>query len=290
MQLLKILFLPITAPIKFIQEHFKATLLVLILFTIYNNTDSQTLEVPNLKQINLNGPILDASSLLEEIDALKNNPNIKGVLLNVNSPGGAVAPSIEIAYAIKELNKIKPVIAYASGTMASGGYYASIWSSQIVANPGSMIGSIGVILQSMDASELMEKIGIKTQIVKVGTYKEAGTPTRKWTKQEKDELNKVIKSTYNMFVSDVANARKLKISNHKQYADAHIFTAIQAKSVGLIDKVATINEAKLLVEKTANVSQPLWAKKDKVEQFMEKLVNETISKIQGLSADILVAK
>lgn len=289
MQFLKILFLPITAPIKFIQEHFKATLLVIIIFAIYNNTDSQELEAPNLKQINLVGPIMDASLVLEQIDEVKSDTSIKGVLLNINSPGGAVAPSIEIAYAIKELNKIKPVVAYASGTMASGSYYASIWSSKIVANPGSMIGSIGVILQSMDASELMAKIGIQTQTVKVGTYKEVGTPTRQWTKEERDELNKVIQSTYDMFVSDVANARKLKASNHKEFADAHIFTAIQAKNVGLVDKVATINEAKLIVEKSAKVSNPIWAKKDKMEKFMEKLISETISKV-GLNSNTLIAK
>jgi protease-4 len=290
MQFLKLLFLPITAPIKFIQEHFKATLLVLILIAIYNNTDSKDLEVANLKQINITGPIMDASSVLEAIDNAKNDTNIKGVLLNVNSPGGAVAPSIEIAYAIKELNAIKPVVAYASGTMASGSYYASIWAKTIVANPGSMIGSIGVIMQSMDASELMSKIGVKTQTVKIGTYKEAGTPTREWTKTERDELNKVIKSTYDMFVSDVANARKLKVENHKEYADAHIFTAIQAKNVGLVDKVATIGKTKILVSELANVSNPIWAKKDKMEEFMEKLVNETTSKISGLNSNILIAK
>jgi protease-4 len=290
MQFLKILFLPITAPIKFIQEHFKATLLVLILFAIYNNSDSQDLQVANLKQINVLGPIMDASLVLEEIDDVMHDENIKGVLLNVNSPGGAVAPSIEIAYAIKELNKIKPVVAYASGTMASGSYYASIWADKIVANPGSMIGSIGVILQSMDASELMAKIGIKTQTVKIGTFKEAGTPTRQWTKAEREELNKVIKSTYDMFVKDVANARKLKVQNHKEFADAHIFTAIQAKNVGLVDKVATVGEARLLVEKASKVSEPIWAKKDKMEKFMEKLTSEAISKISGLNSNILIAK
>jgi protease-4 len=290
MQFLKILFLPITAPIKFIQEHFKATLLVLILFAIYNNSDTQTLEVPNLKQINLSGPIMDASLILEEINEVKDNSDIKGVLLNVNSPGGAVAPSIEIAYAIKELNTLKPVITYASGTMASGSYYASIWSSKIVANPGSMIGSIGVILQSMDASELMAKIGIKTQTVKIGTYKEVGTPTREWTKKERNELNKVIKSTYDMFVTDVANARKLKVQNHKEFADAHIFTAIQAKNVGLVDKVATINEAKNMLKLAAKVDKPIWAKKDKMDKFMERLVNEATSKIGGLNSNILIAK
>ncbi len=285
---LKTILIPVTATISFIQNHFKATVLVLIVLLILDSSNSEDLVTPNLKTIHLNGAIMDASFILEEIETIKNDTSIKGVLLDVNSPGGAVAPSVEIAYAIKELNKIKPVIAYASGTMASGSYYSSIHASKIVANPGSMIGSIGVIMQSVDASELMSKVGVKTQTVKMGTYKEAGTPSRKWTKEEEAELNKVIKSTYDMFVYDVATARKLKINEHTKYADAHIFTAIQAKEVGLIDKVATISEAKKMVEIASKVEEPLWDKKDKMDKFLDKLANETISKI-GLNTATLVA-
>ncbi|MCK5293030.1 MAG: signal peptide peptidase SppA [Arcobacteraceae bacterium] len=288
MNFLRIVFLPITAPISFIQNHFKATLLVLLLFFIYNNSDKTSIEQPNLQQINLTGAIMNPTVVLEEIEKAKISDNIKGVLLVVNSPGGAVAPSVEIAYAIKELNKIKPVIAYASGIMASGSYYSSIWATKILANPGSMIGSIGVIMQSVDASELLSKIGVKTQTVKIGTYKEAGTPTRKWTNKETAELNKVIKSTYDMFVQDVANARGLKIEDKENYADAHIFTAIQAKEVFLIDEVTTINNAKLLVVKEAKVKKAVWNKKDKMEKFLDKLISETVSQM-GIYTNRLTA-
>ncbi|MDX9744048.1 MAG: signal peptide peptidase SppA [Arcobacteraceae bacterium] len=288
MNFFKILFTPITVPIEFIQNHFKATLLVLIVFFIYQSSNPDDLVTPNLKTIHLSGAIMDASFILEEIESAKTDENIKGILLDVNSPGGAVAPSVEIAYAIKELNTLKPVVAYASGTMASGSYYSSIWASKIIANPGSMVGSIGVIMQSVDASELMSKLGVKTQTVKVGTYKEAGTPTRKWTKEEKAELDKVIGSTYEMFVSDVASARKLKVEDKNKFADAHIFTAIQAKNVGLVDSVGTMNEAKRMVQTMAKVKEPIWDKKDKMDKFLEKFANEAISKI-GLNSTTLVA-
>jgi protease-4 len=134
----------------------------------------------------------------------------------------------------------------------------------------------------------MSKLGVKTQTVKIGTYKEVGTPTRQWTKEEKAELDKVIKNTYEMFVADVANARKLKIEDKNKFADAHIFTAIQAKNVGLIDSVATINEAKKLVQMMAKVNDPVWDKKDKMEKFMEKFTNEAINKI-GFNTTTLVA-
>lgn len=281
MNLISKIFLPITAPIQFIQRNFKTVFfLTIIIYIVYNN-DAKSLEQPNLQIIELNGPIMTADDVLKKISATSANPLIKGVLFKVNSPGGAVAPSVEISYAIKELNKIKPVVAYASGVMASGSYYSSIWADKIVANPGSMIGSIGVIMESVDASELMSKIGIKTQIVKIGKYKEVGTPTRQWTKSERGELQKVIQNTYKMFVSDVANARKLKNEDQKNFADAHIFTASQAKKVGLVDNVATISTAKEILINLSKVDKPIWSKEDKMEKFMQKILRGTIANISN---------
>jgi len=273
------LFFPITAPIQFIQNNFKTVLFLTILYFVVTNTNTQNLEQPNLQIIELSGAIITADDVLEKIETAKNDPLIKGVLFKVNSPGGAVAPSIEIAYAIKELNEIKPVVAYASGIMASGSYLASLYASSIIANPGSMIGSIGVIMQSVDASELMAKIGVKSQVVKAGTYKESGTPTRAWTQKEKEELEKITNNTYNLFVAYVADARKLKKEDHKTYADAHIFTALGAKQVNLVDTVAPISQAKELVINLSKVEKPIWSKEDKMEKFMEKIVTGTISKI-----------
>jgi len=279
MNFFKILFLPITAPIRFIQRNFKTVLFLSFLVYLAVNSDPKAMQKPNLQIIELNGAIMSVDEILEKIEKAKLDITIKGVLFKVNSPGGAVAPSVELCYAIKELKAIKPVIAYASGTMASGSYYASIWANKIIANPGSMIGSIGVIMQSFDASELMSKIGIKTQIVKIGTYKEAGTPSRQWTKKERAELDKVIKDTYDTFITDVSDARKLKKSNHKVYADAHIFTSRQAKEVGLIDEVATLSVAKNELVKLAKVKKPVWSKVDKMEQFMQKVIKGSISSV-----------
>ncbi len=279
MNFFKIIFSPITAPIRFIQNNFKSVLLITILVITYGNTDPKSLEKPNLQKIDLSGAIMGSSDILEKINKAKNDENIKGVLLDVNSPGGAVAPSVEIAYAIKELKAIKPVVVYASGVIASGSYYASIWANKIVANPGSMVGSIGVIMQSVDASELMANIGVKTQTVKVGKYKEAGTPTRAWTQYEKEELEKVINHTYAMFVSDVSKARNLDPKNHTQFADAHIFTAYQAKEVNLIDEVTNITGAKLILQDLAQVQKQVWAKEDKIDKLMRKFVESTMANI-----------
>ena len=271
MELLKKIFLPITIPLKFIQDHFKAMIFVLILVLIFAPTSDEDYTPNNLQTINLFGPIMEVSEILSQIEKVDNNPDIKGVLFVVDSPGGAVAPSIEIAYAIKRLKQKKPVIVYAAGTIASGSYYASIWADKIIANPGSMVGSIGVIIQSADASELLAKIGIKSQSVQAGKYKKVGTPDRPWKSYEINELNKVIYGTYDMFTKDVADARGLNYAKRDLYANAHIFTAHQAKEVGLIDSTGVMYDAQNELATLAKVTTPIWNKEDKFDKLMKKL-------------------
>lgn len=276
--------------IKWIGQHFMGMLFLLIVLVVFMPKSETTLSPANLQEIEILGPIMSADLVIREIEEAQKNTKIKGVLLNVNSPGGAVPPSIEIAYAIKELKKHKPVIAYASGIMASGSYYASIYANKIIANPGSIVGSIGVIMQSVNAEELMKTIGVKPQTVKQGTYKEAGTATREWTAQEREELETLTKDTYDLFVKDVASARGLEINASKTYADAHIFSSQRAKEAGLIDEVGVKSQAKMQVAALAKVTVPVWKEKDRFETFMDKLGAKSIMTLQsyfyGLKASL----
>ena len=276
--------------IKWIGQHFMGMLFLLIVFVVLMPSSSAQLNPANLQEIKLTGPIMTADAILKEIEAAQKDTKIKGILLNVNSPGGAVPPSIEIAYAIKELKKHKPVVAYASGIMASGSYYASIYANTIIANPGSIVGSIGVIMESANIEELMNTIGVKTQIVKEGTYKEAGTPTREWTSEERAELERLTKDTYDLFVKDVAEARGLEVSNAKAYADAHIFSAKRAKEAGLIDSIGIKRQAKEELQALAKVTKPTWKEKDKLESFLDQLGSKSIMQLQsyfyGLKASL----
>ena len=278
----KMIFSPITAILDFITKYFKTIVFLTIMYFIIVPSDENLVDSnihANLQKIELSGPIMDVSKTLEDIQKAKEDKNIKGILFVVNSPGGAVAPSVELAYAIKELKDIKPVVVYASGVIASGSYYASIWANKIIANPGSMVGSIGVIMQGVNAEELMQKIGVSTQTVKAGKYKESGTPTRKWFDYEEKQLQSVIDDTYNMFISDVASARNLDVKNHNLFADAKIFTSKQAKEVGLIDEVATLSYAQNSLISLSKVENPVWKKEDKFEKFMDKLISEAVSNI-----------
>ena len=284
------MFSAIGKTIKWIGQHFMGMLFLLIVLVVFMPKSETALNPANLQEIELFGPIMSADIVIKEIEKAQKDSKIKGVLLNVNSPGGAVPPSIEISYAIKELKKHKPVIAYASGIMTSGSYYASIYANKIIANPGSIVGSIGVIMQSINAEKLMNTIGVKPQIVKQGTYKEAGTPTREWTPQERAELERLTKDTYDLFIKDVATARGLDVNASKSYADAHIFSSKRAKEVGLIDEIGTKMTAKTQVASLAKVSKPVWKEKDKFETFMENLGTKSIMKLQsyfyGLKASL----
>ncbi len=278
MHFLKLLFSPITGLLRFIQTYFKSLIFLLVLFLIFSATDPEKLRQPNLMKIYLSGPIFESAGVLDEIEKAEDS-HVKGVLFVVDSPGGAVPPSIEIAEALKRLKQKKPVIAYAAGVMASGSYYASIYADKILANRGAMIGSIGVIMQGMNVAEVMEKIGVKEQTISRGKYKQMGTMTRAWSADEKAELNRLINDTYTMFVTDVAEARGLDMNNSENFADAHVFSAMRAKSVGLIDDLSTLYEAEKLVEKESKVTTPIWNKESQMDRFLNRVVRESSSKI-----------
>jgi len=127
----------------------------------------------------------------------------------------------------------------------------------------------------------MNTIGVKTQIVKQGTYKEAGTPTREWTPEERAELETLTKDTYELFVSDVAEARGLEASKAKTYADAHIFSAKRAKEAGLIDEIGVISTAKADLVKLTKVKKPVWKEKDKLESFMEQFAAKSMMQLRS---------
>jgi len=270
----------ITGCLDFIKKYFFILLFLVIGVSYFLNSDENTLVKPNLMRVDIVGPILKSDSFLEQMKEANKN-NIKGVLLYIDSPGGLVAPSIEMSLAVKRLQQKKPVIAYAAGIMASGSYYAGLWADKIVANPGAIIGSIGVIYDGFDISDLANKVGVKEQVLKVGKYKEAGTFLRAWTPDEKAELKQVLDDTYKNFVFNVAKARGLKLEDKDQYADAHIFSAQRAKIVGLIDKVGSIYDAKQLLIQDSAVIEPRWKKKDRYEKFINRLVDGAISKVSS---------
>ncbi|HEF2262670.1 TPA: signal peptide peptidase SppA [Campylobacter jejuni] len=279
MQILKSFFKALGCGIKFINTYFKTFVLLLIVIWILIPSANSSSNLANLERIDLKGEIFDSSAVLEKIINAKNDSNIKGVLFVIDSPGGAFAPSMELALAIKDLKIKKPVLVYASGTMASGSYLAGVGANKILANPASFIGSIGVIMQGADLSGLANKLGIKEQTIQAGEFKSAGTFARAWNENERNFLQGLIDQSYDLFTGFVAKERALDLNKKYQWANARVFLAAKAKELGLIDELSNYENAKKELEKLANVSNPVWKEEDKIDKFLNRLEGQTSSLI-----------
>ncbi|ECL1830628.1 signal peptide peptidase SppA [Campylobacter jejuni] len=279
MQILKSFFKALGCGIKFINTYFKTFVLLLIVIWILMPSANSSSNLANLERIDLKGEIFDSSAVLEKIINAKNDSNIKGVLFVIDSPGGAFAPSMELALAIKDLKIKKPVLVYASGTMASGSYLAGVGANKILANPASFIGSIGVIMQGADLSGLANKLGIKEQTIQAGEFKSAGTFARAWNENERNFLQGLIDQSYDLFTGFVAKERALDLNKKDQWANARAFLAAKAKELGLIDELSNYENAKKELEKLANVSNPVWKEEDKIDKFLNRLEGQASSLI-----------
>ncbi len=289
MRVLKEIFGTLGEILGFINKYFKAMIFLLLVYLIFFTGQSDEIKQANLAEIRLDNAIMDANDVLEKIYAASNDENIKAVLFNIDSPGGALSPSVEISKAIKELNEKKPVIVYASGTMASGSYLSGVWARKILANEGSFIGSIGVIMQGANIENLANKIGISEQTVKAGEYKEAGTFMRAWNEKERESLQNLVDRSYGFFVNEVANARHLNIDNNETWANARVFLADDALKLGLIDEISTYKKAKSETEKISGVLNPVWQEEPFYEKMLKRLETSTKSQILGTFTNKILA-
>lgn len=224
--------------------------------------------------IEINGVILDSKDTLEEIQTVSKNDKVKGVIIRINSPGGGVAPSQEIYDEVRKLSLKKPVVASLSSIAASGGFYIASAAEKILANPGTLTGSIGVIMNFSNMQGLFEKVGLKNNVVKSGKYKDIGSPHRDMTLDEKKLLQDVIDNVHNQFISAIVAGRKLDRQSVEKVADGRIFSGEQALALGLVDSLGTIRDAIALTANMAGIKgepKVYYTKKDKglVDYLME---------------------
>ncbi len=193
--------------------------------------------------VEIRGVIADSKPILKALDEFKRNSSIKGILLRIESPGGGVGPSQEIYREVVRVGKTKPVLASLGGIAASGGYYIASGAKKIIANPGTLTGSIGVIINFGNFTELFKKIGYKPITIKSGKFKDIGNPGREMKPEEREYLEKLVKNVHEQFVKDVAKGRKLPVDRVKKIADGRIFTGEQAKKLGLVDGLGNFQDA-----------------------------------------------
>jgi len=213
-----------------------------------------TQQKDQLGLLEIQGVILDSKTALSQIHSLSKDPNIKGVLVRINSPGGAVAPSQEIFTALTQLSKHKPVYASMGSIAASGGFYISLGANQVFANPGTLTGSIGVIIESPNVADLMKKLGVSIEVVKSGKNKDAGSAFREMKPEERNLLKTVIMDTYEQFIEAILQRRDLDETKLREVADGRIFTGRQAKKLGLVDQIGGFNEALTALKKKAGLT------------------------------------
>ncbi len=198
-----------------------------------------------LGYIEVEGTIVDATETVRELKALEHNSQVKGILIRVNSPGGVTAPSHEIYEEIKRIRDGGlPVIVSMGALAASGGYYISAPATRIVANPQTLTGSIGVIMEFPVIKGLMDKVGVKVEVVKSRVSKDIGSPFRDMTDQDRELLQGVVADAYDQFVSIVSTERKLPEDSVRAFADGRIMTGRQALKLGLVDTLGTFEDAK----------------------------------------------
>ncbi len=201
--------------------------------------------------LELNGVIMDSKKVLKSLRTFEENPAVKALVVRINSPGGAVAPSQEIHDAIKRFPKVK--VASMSSVAASGGYYAAVATDQIFANPGTITGSIGVIMEFANLEKLYEWAKIKRYSIKTGKFKDAGAEYREMLPEERVLLQAMVDDVLLQFKTAVATGRKLTLDEVTPLADGRIFSGSQAKAVGLVDELGGIYDAVAAAGKLAGI-------------------------------------
>jgi protease-4 len=197
----------------------------------------------NVGVVEIAGAIIDSQRIVEEIKSFRQNDAVKAIVVRIDSPGGGVGPSQEIYREIVKTLAHKKVVASMGGVAASGGYYVAAAASGIVANPGTITGSIGVIMHYTNFEEILRKIGLTSMVIKSGAYKDIGSPVRPMAPAEKAFLEELTRKIHQQFISDIAQGRKVDIAGIGALADGRIFTGEEAKQLGLVDRLGNFEDA-----------------------------------------------
>jgi protease-4 len=205
--------------------------------------------------VEVRGVITQSSGVIEELQQYLADDGVKAIILRVDSPGGGVGPSQEIYREIMRIKSSskKKVVTSMGSVAASGGYYIASASDLIVANPGTITGSIGVIMQFSNFEDLLKKIGVKGVVLKSGEHKDIGSPFREMTPEEKRIMQEVLDNVHQQFIQAVADGRKLDRSKVAQIADGRILTGEQAKNLGLVDQLGNLQDTIDITAKLAGI-------------------------------------
>jgi len=230
--------------------------------------------------VKVEGVLITASQIVDEINEYADDSSIKAIIIRIDSPGGGVVPSQEIYNAVLNARKErkKKVVISMGSVAASGGYYIAAAADRIVANPGTLTGSIGVKMEFANVEKLLEKIGIKGMVVKAGEYKDIGSPYRDMSEQEKKLLQAVIDDVHVQFIEAVSKGRNLPEAEVRAIADGRILTGRQALQLKLVDQLGDLDDSIAAAAELVGIKgKPKVVKKEKKVPFLEYFKEETAS-------------
>jgi protease-4 len=205
----------------------------------------ETFGGPKVALVEVTGVITDSKEVTDQLEQHLQNPTVRAFLIRINSPGGGVAASQEIYEELLKIRRVhgKPVVASMGSLAASGGYYVASAADRILANPGTITGSIGVLMQIPNVTELLQKIGVRTVVIKSGAYKDLASATRELTPEERRILQSVLDDVHDQFIQAVADSRRIERGQVERLADGRIFSGRQAQELGLVDELGDLQDA-----------------------------------------------
>lgn len=257
-----------------------------LIFGVLNN-DQTRFRGEKVGVIEINGTIVESRTVIKQIKTFREQDAVKAIVLRINSPGGAVAPSQEIYKEVMRTRESKQIIASMGSVAASGGYYIAAGADGIIASPGTITGSIGVIMGYTNFEELLDKLGLLPVVIKSGPYKDVGSPARTMTEEERNLLQEVVSKIHLQFVNAIAEGRSLEASQIELIADGRIFTGEQAKELGLVDRMGNFEDALQWAGELGGITgkvEAVYAEEEELsflryilESSMEKVVNSLLA-------------
>ncbi len=239
--------------------------------------------------VNLTGTILASRPIVSQLKSMAENRSVKAIVLRVDSPGGGVAASQEIFEEVKAIrDSMKPIVVSMGSMAASGGYYVSCGATRIVANPGTITGSIGVIAMFPNYQKLMGKLGLEMDVIKSGKYKDSGSPFRKMTEADRQYFQGVVESSYGQFLDAVSRERKLPIDKLKKFADGRVFTGEQALGLGLVDTLGSFEDAVSIAAKLGGIKgKPVVVEEKRPRSLADLIFGDFLSKFHFFEKDFV---
>jgi protease-4 len=232
--------------------------------------------------IEVEGVIVSSRKTIDQLVRFKEDQSIKAIVIRVDSPGGGVGPSQEIFQEVSKTAEMKPVVVSMGSVAASGGYYIAAPARRIFANPGTITGSIGVIMEFTNWQELLDKLGLKSQVVKSGRYKDIGSPVRPMSNEDRELLQDLIDDVHSQFVAAVALGRNIPEDKVRTLADGRIFTGRQALEAGLVDELGNLQDAIAVAAQMGGIEEKpkvVYPPREKGNLF-DYLIEETASSLR----------